>query len=63
MFCSLLFVLFFTDDKIATDYLKVEIKPSLKSKNGLKFTQAVALNHVREKVKPIFKLSYKSLKE
>ena len=60
---SFLSELFFIGDKIAVDCLKDEITPSLKSNERLKFAQDVALNNVREKVKPQCKLSYKVLKE
>ena len=55
--------LFFIGNKIAADYFQDAITPYLKASNRFKFAQEVALNCVREKVKPKHKLSYKVLKE
>ena len=63
MFYSLLSVLFFIGDKISSDRLKDEIIPSIKENDRPKLSQDVALNHVREKLKPQCKLSYKVSKE
>ena len=52
-------VFFFVDDKVAADPFKDEIIPLLKENDGLNFAQDVKMNHVREKVKPQCKLSYK----
>ena len=50
-------------DKIAADHFKDEIAPLLKANNRLKLAQYVALNNVREKVKPQCEISYKLFKE
>ena len=54
---------YFISDKIAADNFKDGMTPSLKANYGLKFAQDVALNRVREKVKPRCKMSYKLLNE
>ena len=35
----------------------------LKANNGIRFAQDVAMNHVRDKGKPLCKLSYKIFKD
>ena len=52
----------FDGDKIAAGSFKDEITPLLKANDRLKFAQYVAMNHVREKIKPQLKLSYKLFK-
>ena len=54
---------YFFGDKIYADSFINEITPSLKANDGLKFSQDVAFNNVREKGKPQYKLSYKVLQE
>ena len=48
---SLSSALFFIGDKIAVDWFKDEMIPSLKAKNRLKFPEDLALNCGREKGK------------
>ena len=43
---------YFIGDKIDADCYKDEITPSLKTNGRLKFSQDVAMNRIREKVKP-----------
>ena len=52
MLCSLSSEFYFVGDKIATDSFKDEIAPYIKKNKRLKIPQYVAINHVREKVKP-----------
>ena len=52
MLCSLSSEFYFIGDKSYVDNLKDEITPSLQANDRLKFSQNVALNHVREKIKP-----------
>ena len=63
MFCSLSSVFYFIGDKIDVDHFKDEITPSLEVNDGFNFSQNVAFDHVRDKSKPLYKLSYKVLKE
>ena len=49
--------------KISADCFKDEITPLIKKNNGLKISQDLALNHVRDKGTPWCKISYKVLKE
>ena len=63
MFCALSYKFIFIGDKISANILKYEITPSLKANGRLRFAQNVALNRVREKGKPQWKISYKVLKE
>ena len=44
-------------------FKKGEITPSLKENDRLKFAQEVAINHIKQKVKTQFKLSYKVFKK
>ena len=48
VFCSLSSAFYFIGDKIAADNFIREITPSLKAEDRLKFSQDVALNHVRD---------------
>ena len=59
---SLLSAFFFIGDKITCGHFKDAIIPSLEPNDRLNFSQEVAMNHVREKVKPQCKLSYKVFK-
>ena len=61
--CSLSSAFYFIGDKFSVDIFNDEITPSLKENAGVKFDQYMALNHIREKVKPQYKLSYKVFKE
>ena len=58
MFCSLYCAFLFVGDNIAAGCVKDKIIPFLKSKGRLKFDQNVVVNHLIEKGKPQFKLSY-----
>ena len=62
-FCSLLYALLLICDKISADHFKDEMTPLIKSNDGLKFSQYMEFNHVIEKGKPLWKISYKLLKE
>ena len=55
--------MYFIGDKVGANNFKASIKPSLKETEGLKLAQEGALNHIREKVKPWCKISYKLSKE
>ena len=57
MFCSLSYFVVVVADEIATDCFKGEITPSFKANYRLKFAQNVAMNHVKEKRKPQYKIS------
>ena len=65
LMCSVHCQLHFTSlvIKISADCFKDEITPLIKKKNGLKISQDLALNHIRDKVTPWYKISYKVLKE
>ena len=63
MLCSLSYEVYCIGDKIAPYRFKDEITRLLKANYGLKFDEDVALNHIREKVKPRCKIPYKVLKE
>ena len=54
---------FCTVDKISADQFEDEITPSLKTNDGLKFSQDVALNRVKEKKQLGYKHSYNVLRE
>ena len=58
MLFSLSYAFYFVGNKTAADRFKDEITPLIKSNRRLKFAQDVAMNHVREKGKPLCKLSY-----
>ena len=51
VFCSFSYSFYFIGDKRFAGYFKDEIRPSLKANDRLKFSQDVALDHVREKGK------------
>ena len=63
VFCSLSSTFFLIVDKIAADLFKDGITTYLKANDRLKFAQDMAINIVREKVKPRTKFYYKTLKE
>ena len=63
MLYSLSYSFYLIGGKISADHFKDGITPSLKANDKLKFAQDVALNHVIDKGKLLYKLSYKLLKE
>ena len=58
MFCSLSSGFYFIGYEIADDLFIDEITPSQKLNGRLMFAQDVKINHVREKRKPLCKLSF-----
>ena len=64
MCVSFVLVYFFlVGDKISAERFRDEITTFLKANDWHNFSQDVTLNHVREKIKPRCKLSYKVLKK
>ena len=62
-FYSFSSVFYFIGDKISANCFKDEITSSLKTNDGLKFSQDVVFNHVREKGNPQCKILYTVFKE
>ena len=54
---------FFVVDKVSQDLFKCGIITSIEAKGAPKFALGVSLNHVKEKVNPQYKLSYKVFNE
>ena len=61
--CSLSYTLVLIGDKIIADHFKDKITPYLKENDRLKLAQDVALDDLTDKGKPLWKISYKVLKE
>ena len=56
--CSLTYLFLFVGNKSSADNFKDAIKTFLKESYRLKNSKCMTMNHVTEKVKPQFKLSY-----